>query len=313
MAEIPSPRSKGAHQAGRTGRGATVTDVWRVGNVTITRIEERIYRFPILDFIPEATPGMLAPHLDWLVDYGVDDPGMLAMPVNGYLIESQGRRVLVDTCVGIEHSDSEPTSPFLERLQLLGIDPATIGIVVCTHFHYDHVGWNTSLVDGERLPTFANARYLFAQAEWDAVRAWTPTSDLEASLRESFDREVGTIVAGGQAELVHAPLRVTPEIAMVPTPGHSPGHVSVAIASEGAAAFITGDAIHHPVQLTEPAVGTTADDDPRATVVTREAVIDQLIDRDVLLIGSHFGGAGAGFVRREDHRVVLRTPEGERP
>lgn len=298
------------HSAAPSSRSS---DVWRVGDVTITRIEERIYRFPILDFIPGATPQRLEADLDWLTDYGVHDVRTMVMPVNGYVLESDGRRVLVDTCVGLEHSDSEPTSPFLDRLRALGFEPSTIDVVVCTHFHYDHVGWNTNVVGGERVPTFTNARYVLGQEEWDAVQQWTPASDLEGMLRESFDREVGTIVARGWADLVTGPTSVTPEVSTVATPGHSPGHVSVAVRSGGAEALITGDAIHHPVQLSATTAGTTADDDQRATVTTREGIIDRLIDRPVLLIGSHFGGAGAGFVRHEDGRVVLRPPASGAP
>lgn len=290
--------------------GPIAPGVWQVGDVTITCVEERVYRFPIADFIPEATPDRLAARAEWLAAYGVDDVQMLVMPVNGYVLECGGRRVLVDTCVGLEHSDSEPTSPFLDRLRDRGVDPRDVDTVICTHFHYDHVGWNTVVVDGVRVPTFANARYLFAREEWDAVREWTPSSDLEGMLRESFEREVATVVDAGRAELLRGGFAVTPEISVVPTPGHSPGHVSVAVRSDGAEALITGDAIHHPLQVAEPAVGTTADDDHRTTVATREALVDRLADRPVLLIGSHFGGAGAGFVRHEGAGVVLRPPGG---
>jgi glyoxylase-like metal-dependent hydrolase (beta-lactamase superfamily II) len=283
--------------------------VFHVGEVTVTQIEERVYRFPILDFIPDATPARLSPHLDWLDAFGVDDVDTMVMPVNGYVLETDGRRILVDTCVGEEHTDSEPTSPFIDRLRLAGFDPAEIDVVVCTHFHYDHVGWNTVVVDGERLPTFANARYLFAREEWNAVKDWTQESSLDEMLQESFDRSVAQIHRTGRCDLVSGGLDITSQVAILPTPGHSPGHIAVSIESDGKAAIITGDAIHHPAQLAIPALATAADDDPRHTVSTREALIDRVLDRDVLLVGSHFGSPGRGFVRSDGGRVVL-VPSG---
>lgn len=287
--------------------------MWQVGDVTITRIEERVYRFPIAQFIPGATPEVLAPRLGWLGDFGVDDLDLLVMPVNGYVLACGDRRILVDTCVGLEHSGSEPASPFVDRLRASGVEPDAVDTVLCTHFHYDHVGWNTTVVGGERVPTFPRARYVFAREEWDAVREWSPTSDLEGMLRESFDREVATVVDAGAAELRSGAFAVSPEVSVVPTPGHSPGHVSVVVRSGGQEALITGDAIHHPVQLALPEVGTTADDDHRATVATREGLIDRLVDRPVLLVGSHFAGAGAGYLRHDGGDVVLRPAGGGAP
>jgi glyoxylase-like metal-dependent hydrolase (beta-lactamase superfamily II) len=296
-----------------TGRsetaGATASisgvDVFRVGDVTITQVQERVYSFPIMGFIPDATPDRLTPHVDWLIDYGVTDVDTMTMPVNGYLLESSGRRILVDTCVGLEHSDSEPTSPFIDRLRRAGFPADSIDLVVCTHFHYDHVGWNTTVVDGERLPTFGRARYLFAKQEWEAVKDWTQGSSLDEQLQESFDRDVAFIVDAGRCDFVSDGFALTPEITILATPGHSPGHLAVAVDSDGHKAIITGDAIHHPVQLVDPALTTAADDLPSAAVRTREGLIDRVMDRDVLLIGSHFGSPGRGFVRSEGGRTRL--------
>jgi glyoxylase-like metal-dependent hydrolase (beta-lactamase superfamily II) len=280
-------------------------DAFAVGEVTVTQVEERIYSFPIAGFVPGATPDALTPHLDWLRDYGVVDVEQMTMPVNGYLLESEGTRILVDTCVGLEHPDSEPSSPFVDRLQLAGFDPASVDVVVCTHFHYDHVGWNTTLVGEERVPTFRNARYLFARAEWDAVQDWTQSSELDEMLQASFGRQVGFLVDNGLAELTDSALQLTSEVRLLPTPGHSPGHVAVEIVSGGRRAIITGDAVHHPVQLADPSITTEADDDPAGTVTTRTNLIDRILDTDVLLIGSHFGAPGRGYLRTEGSRVVF--------
>ena len=105
---------------------STDVESFRFGQVTVTRVQERLYTFPIANFMPAATPERLTPHLDWLAQFGVDDVATMAMPVNGYVVESEGRRILVDTCVGVEHSDSEPTSPFIDRLRGAGFAPAAL-------------------------------------------------------------------------------------------------------------------------------------------------------------------------------------------
>lgn len=283
-----------------------------VGNVAVTRVEERIYNFPIKDFIPDATPERLTANLDWLECYGVNDLATMTMPVNGYVLDSGDRRILVDTCVGLEHSESEPESLFLKRMQACGYDPDTIDVVICTHFHYDHIGWNTTVVGAERVPTFRNARYLFAQDEWDGAQEWTQESALEAVLHETFDRHVAFVVTNGRADLVSGEIAITPDVAIIPTPGHTPGHLSVAIKSEGAVALITGDAVHHPLQLAEPTISTTADHDPPTTVATRERLIDWAINQDALIIGSHFSGPGMGYISQKDDRTTFEPTRRER-
>jgi glyoxylase-like metal-dependent hydrolase (beta-lactamase superfamily II) len=282
-----------------------VTSAFMVGNVAVTRVEERIYSFPIEGFIPEATPQRLASNLDWLATYGVEDLATMTMPVNGYVLDTGDKRILVDTCVGLEHSESEPQSLFLDRLKACGYDPDTFDVIICTHFHYDHIGWNTKLLGRERVPTFANARYVFSQTEWDGAREWTPGTEFEAVLRESFERHVGFIVSNGYADLVSGETAIAREVAIVPTPGHTPGHVSVAIASEGYAALITGDAVHHPLQLAMPTISTTADDDTESTIASRESLIDWAVSNDALIIGSHFSGPGMGYISRDDNRTVF--------
>ncbi len=153
---------------------------------------------------------------------------------------------------------------FLEDFVERGFALDRVDTVLCTHMHVDHVGWNTRLVDGRWEPTFPNARYLFAEKEWQhwsrEPQEYGPV--IEDSVQPIFDR--------GLADLVGETHRVTDEISLEPTPGHTPGHVSVHITSRGEEAVITGDMIHHPCQIVHPQWSSSADVDPFAAATTRE-------------------------------------------
>jgi glyoxylase-like metal-dependent hydrolase (beta-lactamase superfamily II) len=161
--------------------------------------------------------------------------------------------------------------------------------------HVDHVGWNTMLVDGEWVPTFAAARYLMGRVEFAHWRAQRGRDDMAAVFADS----VGPIHAAGLADLVETDHRICDEVSLVPTIGHTPGHVSVRISSEGEEALITGDFMHHPCQIARPDWSSTADSDAEEARRTRERMLRELCDRPVLVIGTHFAGATAGHIVRD--------------
>jgi glyoxylase-like metal-dependent hydrolase (beta-lactamase superfamily II) len=223
----------------------------------------------------------------------------MVMSVHALLVESEGRRILVDTCVGNDKERSIPgwdrrQGPFLDDLEEAGFAPDSIDTVLCTHLHIDHVGWNTRLEDGRWVPTFPRARYLFARDEYE----WWVANDDEAygpviqdSVRPVFD--------AGLVDLVDPAHVVTEEVRLEPTPGHTPGHVSVHIASRGEEAVITGDLMHHPVQCAHPEWGSSADVDPEAALRTRRAFLERYADRPVLVVGTHFAAPTAGHLVRD--------------
>jgi glyoxylase-like metal-dependent hydrolase (beta-lactamase superfamily II) len=218
--------------------------------------------------------------------------------------------MLVDTCVGND-KDRGGRRPFhmlrtdfLDRLTAAGFPPESIDVVVCTHLHVDHVGWNTRLADGRWIPTFPRARYLFARAEWEH---WT--SETDDDTKRIMADSVGPIVDAGLADLVDADHRVSDEIWLMPTPGHTPGHASVRLSAGGADAVITGDLMHHPVQVGEPEWGSNFDSDVAAARVTRRAFCERYADRPVAVLGTHFHHPTAGRIVRRDggHRFVVTT------
>lgn len=236
----------------------------------------------------------------WLRPHFVDENGYLIQKIHCLVIEAGDHRIAVDTCVGNDKvRNNEPWNglqgPFLDDLAAAGHPPESITHVVCTHLHVDHVGWNTRLVDGEWTPTFPNARYLFVTAEYEHWR----TEDGLFEGEDVFGDSVAPIVAAGLADLVEPDHQVCAEVQLVSTPGHTPGHVSVQIASGGERAIITGDMAHNPIQLADPDLSSKFDTDGDAARATRRAVFPDWADGETLVLGTHFGGPCGGTMHAD--------------
>jgi glyoxylase-like metal-dependent hydrolase (beta-lactamase superfamily II) len=173
-----------------------------------------------------------------------------------------------------------------------GFAPDSIDTVLCTHLHVDHVGWNTRLAGGQWVPTFSNARYVFGKTEYEHWRDHSDETDKQAVFNDS----VKPIVDAGKAELVASDDRLGDEITLIPTPGHSPGHMSIHIRSDGEEGLLTGDVAHHPCQMAHLDWSSTADSDPVQSAVTRRELFSRFADTPTLVIGGHFN---AGHIRRD--------------
>jgi glyoxylase-like metal-dependent hydrolase (beta-lactamase superfamily II) len=205
----------------------------------------------------------------------------------------------VDTCVGNDKprallGGQALQTEFLASLAAAGCPRESVDTVVCTHLHVDHVGWNTMRLDGRWVPTFPNARYLIGRREYDHWRR-EGDDDQQAILADS----VQPIFDAGLATLVEMNHRISDELRLTPTPGHTPGHVSVLIESKGERAMITGDMLHHPCQFARPHWSPSFDSDPVAGAHMRRAVMEGVADAPVLVIGTHFASPTAGHVRRD--------------
>jgi glyoxylase-like metal-dependent hydrolase (beta-lactamase superfamily II) len=246
---------------------------------------------------PSATPEGLDRHRAWLAPHFLDAESRLLQSVHTFVVKTPDLTVLVDTCIGND-KDRGGRRPFhmlrtgfLDTLRAAGVTPEAVDVVICTHLHVDHVGWNTRLDDGRWVPTFPRARYLFARREWEH---WT--SEAEEGTRRIMADSVAPVLDAGLAELVAMDHQVIDEIRLEPTPGHTPGHVSVRLASGGADAVITGDLMHHPVQIAEATWQTTFDTDPDAARETRRAFCARYGDRPVTVLGTHFHHPTAGRI-----------------
>jgi glyoxylase-like metal-dependent hydrolase (beta-lactamase superfamily II) len=274
------------------------TTSWTVGSVRITKVPETVVPTPAAGLLPTAGPDVVARHQHLAPDF-MDEDGTLHVSVHALVVESGDRRIVVDTCVGNGRSRPFPGwsdfhTDFLARLTAAGFPPGTLDTVVCTHLHFDHVGWNTTLVDGHWTPTFPNARYLFGEHEWHHWR--TEPDDHAINAQCGFADSVEPVIAAGLVDFVPDGHRLTAEVVLEPTPGHTPGHQSVVIASGGERAVITGDVAHHPLQFLEPEIASAGDSDPDLAVATRRAFLARYGDGETLVIGTHFSGPTAGRV-----------------
>src|ERR1700722_12935011 len=269
---------------------------WQVGRVKVTRIVEMDLPVPIVH-MAQATPAELR-ESPWLFPHFVGEDDTLKLSVHALLVEAPGLKVIVDTCVGNDRpreiTGGQPlATPFLQHLGAAGGARDGVDAVVCTHLHVDHVGWNTMLENGKWVPTFPNARYLIARCEYDF---WSAGDDEEqcAMLGDS----VNPIFDAGLAELVELDHVISPEIRLTPSIGHTPGHVSVMIESEGERAVITGDMPRHPCQLAHPD-WLLGDNDPATAALTRWRLFAEWADQTILVIGTHFTAPTAGHVVRD--------------
>jgi glyoxylase-like metal-dependent hydrolase (beta-lactamase superfamily II) len=271
---------------------------WKIGDVRITRVVElETATSPRFLFAERGKADMLG--VDWLRPHFVNEQGHMLMSIHSLIIESAGKVIVVDTCLGNDKPRAVPgwnmrTGPYLEDLAQAGFPRDQVNTVLCTHLHVDHVGWNTMLVDDVWMPTFPNARYLFGREEW---QYWSTTErdDYGPIVADS----VRPIVDAGLADLVETDHKITDEVWLESTPGHTPGHVSVHIASRGEEAVITGDMTHHPCQMAHPDWAASVDFDPVESTATRREFFKTYADRPVLIIGTHFATPTAGHLRRD--------------
>jgi glyoxylase-like metal-dependent hydrolase (beta-lactamase superfamily II) len=273
-----------------------------VGQVRVSAVVERAGPTRPTWLLPDATPEAVERHRGWLAPHFLDDKGRFLQSIHTFVVRTPALTVLVDTCVGND-KDRGGRPPFhmlhtafLEDLRAAGVAPESIDVVLCTHLHVDHVGWNTRLERGRWVPTFPRARYLFARREWEH---WSAERD-DDTVRIMAD-SVTPIVEAGLATFVEADHRISDELWLEPTPGHTPGHVSVRLRSGDADAVITGDLMHHPIQMAEPQWCSHFDVDPEQARKTRRAFCERYADRPVTVLGTHFHHPTAG-------RIVTHGP-----
>jgi glyoxylase-like metal-dependent hydrolase (beta-lactamase superfamily II) len=264
---------------------------WQIGDVKVTKVQEIEAQWPFKALLPGGED-LIDAH-DWLRPDFVTDEGRMRLSIHTLFVESEGVTIAVDTCCG--NGKARPGAPafadldtdFLDRVAAEGFTPESVDIVVCTHLHVDHVGWNTRLVDGDWVPTFPNATYLFVEAEYEHWRGEPQ------NYGPVFDDSVAPVMDAGQAQLVSPDHVITSEVRLESTPGHTPGHASVVIDSGGQRAVITGDMTHHPVQFAHPELVSSADWRQDMAVATRRDAYQRWADGR-LIIGTHFAGRTAG-------------------
>jgi len=274
------------------------TQSWKVGSTRVTAVvEAQTDGIPPEFFFPAATAATILEH-PWLQPHFAQERGTVSLRVQAFVVETGDRLVVVDPCVGNGRERESPfwndqSWPFMERFRAAGFDPARVDLVVYTHLHADHVGWGTHRVDGRWVPTFPQARYLFVREELDFLRSRRAA---EPDARAIDDDSIAPVFDAGRAELIDADADLGLGLQMEATPGHTPGHASLWVASEGERALLTGDFIHHPVQCSATDLAFVSDEDPDEAMATRLAMLGRLAGEGALTFGTHFPTVPAGRV-----------------
>lgn len=287
-----------------------------IGGLRIDVVPEIRYRLMPRGFLlPGLTQADQQRNADWLGPRHIHpDTLALGMAFQAYVIRVHGQNILVDSCNGnhkprphAQWQNDLRSHAFMTSLAAIGLRPEDIHIVLCTHLHADHVGWNTRLVNGEWVPTFRNARYVMNQAEFDH---FAPLIGTAGTLYNHMTDSVLPVIEAGQAEFVTDTARILTEIGeevfLSPSPGHTPGHMCVHARSRGDEAVICGDAIHHAVQLDLPDLPMRADLDPALAAQSRRAVMEYCAGRGAVLCAGHIPDWSFGRVDERGQAFRLR-------
>ncbi|MFD9053417.1 MBL fold metallo-hydrolase [Streptomyces zaomyceticus] len=273
---------------------------WTVGDITVHRVDE----VPLppqtgIWLLPDATADVVLQDT-WLQPDFADSDGVLRLSSHSFAFTHAGLRIVVDTGIGNGKTRANPAwhdldTDYLERLTAAGFPPESVDLVILTHLHTDHVGWNTRNLNGEWVPTFPRARYITSRTE----REFWASYDMDEPRKQMFRDSVHPIEDAGLLDVLDIPaegLDLAPGLRLIPTPGHTPGHIAVQLSNHGATALITGDCIHHPVQLSHPSIGSCVDIDPELSEATRRNLLASLSGSDTLVLGSHFPPPTGGRV-----------------
>jgi len=273
-----------------------------VGDLTIHRIIEQETTFlPALEMLPGLTPDLLAENRPWMQKAGaLDANDVLILCFQSYVVRTPHHTILIDSCIG--NDKPRPSRPkwdmktddiYMPGLAAAGFSVANIDFVMCTHLHVDHVGWNTRLQDGRWLPAFPNARYVFGKTEfdyWIEQNAKTPVPAIVDS--------VLPIVEDNRSEIVSSDFAIGDHARILPTPGHTPGHVAFTLGRGKDDAVFSGDLMHTPLQARYPEMSMKFDVDPAEVAKTRRGFLERYCDTDTLCCTAHFPSPSGGKIRR---------------
>ena len=284
-----------------------------LGNVEVSRVIEWHGVFATVNALFPSVPEQTwQRNASWLAPDFLDaSTGGWVANVQTWVLRSAGRTVLVDTGLGNDKPRevevfNQRHGDFLDRLAAAGVRPEDVDLVVNTHLHNDHVGWNTRLIDGEWVPTFPRARYLINRADfdfWNPANGHVPASVFQSAsdAGTTFNDSVLPVHQAGQAVLWEGDShRIDDDLVLELAPGHTPGSAVLRLDSGTDRALFVGDVVHTPLQVIEPDHDTClSEDEPRAAR-TRRRVLAQAAATNSLVVPAHLSGAGAAEIVRSD-------------
>lgn len=285
-----------------------------IGEVTITRVEEM--HGPILppeQFFPDMPAERWQTYQSALVPDHLDiDGAMVQVAMQPWLVHSEGKNILIDTGVGSHKSRpavdawDHLETDFLATLAEAGAAPEDIDIVVNTHLHVDHVGWNTSWRDGQWVPTFPRAVYLMPEADF---QFWNPENNgqIAGGVNQNvFEDSISPVYEAGQVQLWNGGHRIDGALELAPAPGHTPGSSIVKLSSGGQTVLFVGDLLHSPIQLFEPECNSCFCEDPEQAVISRREILTFAAENKALVLPAHFSGHGGFEVEVDGDAFAIR-------
>jgi len=288
---------------------------WQFGGCTLCRVvESEDAIMQPTEIFGECTPQHLEANRSWLQPRFQDPKsGLLVITIQSFVIRQDGLTILVDACGGNDKERARPhfhrqSRPWLDALKAAGVTPEEIDVVLCTHLHVDHVGWNTRLENGRWVPTFPNARYLIAQREWDYWRNAGPAALVRTG--DFITDSVLPIIQSGQAEMIGDTHALKGDISIEPAHGHTPGQKMLRLGSGGGQALLTADMMHHPLQLRYPEWSTRFCVDPDEARRTRLNFLKENADTGRLVFPTHFPSPTGCRIER-DGAAYRFTYDGE--
>ena len=275
-----------------------------LGDVSISRVVEREGpHLPIADLFVDSDVSALAEHRNWLEPHFITPDNRVIHSFHCYVVRTKHFTALVDTCIGNhKHRPDYPNfhmrnGPFLKDLERLGVSRESVDIVMCTHLHVDHVGWNTMLEDGRWVPTFPNAKYLFGKKElafWQNEIRNRGAHHTDDSIADS----VIPILEAGAAVVVDEDHSIDDQVWLTPAPGHTPGQFCVHFRSGGSRAIMTGDIFHNPLQIARPDWNSIYCVDAAPAVATRRRLLERYCETGATILPAHFAYPPSGRIER---------------
>ena len=285
-----------------------------IGDVEVTRIQEYAGPSPGVPekLFPDSDPAYWRDNADWLSpDFFDAQTGRLRSVLHSWLIRSQDRLILLDTGAG--NDKERPYAPvyghhstgYLDNLAAAGVRPEDIDLVINTHLHVDHVGWNTRLEGRAWVPTFPKAQYLMTAEDFEF---WNPLLHPKApgdGNQNVYEDSIAPVHEAGLIQLWSGSHRIDGDLVLEATPGHTPGSSILRIESRGQGALFVGDILHSPVQVAAPDVNSCFCEDPGAARAQRRRLLGEASERRLLVFPGHFGGQSACHVAPEGDAFVI--------
>jgi glyoxylase-like metal-dependent hydrolase (beta-lactamase superfamily II) len=269
----------------------------KIGNVEITALSDGVLEFDICNFFPAITKESWRPYESHLTP-----EHKVRFNIACYVVRSAGRTIVVDTGLGPKPA-SAPETPWGELLndfKANGVRPEDVDMVVMTHLHRDHIGWNLRPQNGKYVPTFPKARYWMSAKDWEACHR----PDLIETRFPNAPQCVWPLEELGLMELMDGEHALTSELTTLPTPGHTPGHMSIMISSQGERGIILGDVLHNTVQVHETTWASRADIDSEQAGITRRSLVERLEREGIPVAAVHLPAPGFGkIVRLRGRRI----------